>query len=90
MRRPEYGAKPPTADGQPAEIGKRSGPIGTLLGAVEWAARIVVHYPQYLWICALADRIDIYFWAYAGVNALYLARSLAQVAWRLGRFREAT
>jgi phosphatidylglycerophosphate synthase len=90
MRRPEYGAKPPTAEGQPAEVGKRSGAIGRLLNAVEWAARIVVHYPQYLWICALVDRIDVYFWAYAGVNALYLARSLAQVAWRLGRFREAT
>ena len=23
MRRPEYGAKPPTEDGQPAEVGKR-------------------------------------------------------------------
>jgi phosphatidylglycerophosphate synthase len=90
MRRPEYGAKPPTAEGQPAEVGKRSGPIGTVLNAIEWAARIVVHYPQYLWICAIADRIDVYFWAYAAVNALYLARSLLQIAWRLGRFREAT
>jgi phosphatidylglycerophosphate synthase len=90
MRRPEYGARPPTAEGQPAEVGKRTGPIGVVLNAVEWAARVVVHYPQYLWICALADRIDIYFWAYAGVNALYLARSLMQIAWRLGRFQEAT
>ena len=62
MRRPEYGAKPPTADGQPAEVGKRRGPIGGVLNAMEWAARVVVHYPQYLWICALADRIDVYFW----------------------------
>src|SRR5437868_2509773 len=41
MRRPEYGAKDPTEDGQPAEL--RRGP----LAAVEWAARVVVHYPQY-------------------------------------------
>jgi phosphatidylglycerophosphate synthase len=90
MRRPEYGAKPPTADGQPAETGKRRGPIGAVLNAVEWAARIVVHYPQYLWLCALIDRIDLYFWAYAAVNALYFAKSFAQIALRLGRFREAT
>jgi phosphatidylglycerophosphate synthase len=86
MRRPEYGAKPPTEDGQPAELGKRRGPIGVVLGAVEWAARVVVHYPQYIWICALANRIDLYFWAYAAVNALYLARCLAAIALRLGRF----
>lgn len=86
MRRPEYGAKPPTEDGQPAELRKRRGPIGLALGLVEWAARVVVHYPQYIWICALVDRLDIYFWAYAAVNALYLARCLAAIMLRLGRF----
>jgi hypothetical protein len=86
MRRPEYGAKPPTEDGQPAELRKRRGPIGLLLGLVEWAARVVVHYPQYIWICALANRLDIFFWAYAAVNALYLARCLAAITLRLGRF----
>ena len=80
MRRPEYGAKDPTEDGQPAEL--RRGP----LAAVEWAARVVVHYPQYIWLCAVVNRIDVYFWAYAVVNALYLAKSLASIALRLGRF----
>ena len=89
MRRPEYGAPPPTADGQPAELGARRGPIGAVLNALEWAARFVVHYPQYLWACALAGRIDVYFWAYAAVNALYLARSLAAILLRLGRFEPA-
>jgi phosphatidylglycerophosphate synthase len=86
MRRPEYGARPPTAEGQPAEVGRRRGAVGAVLNLLEWAARFVVHYPQYLWICALADRIDLYFWAYAGVNALYLAKSLAAIVLRLGRF----
>jgi hypothetical protein len=89
MRRPEYGARPPTADGQPAEVGKRRGPLGAVLNALEWSARVVVHYPQYLWLCALADRIDVYFWAYAAVNALYLARSFAAILFRLGRFERA-
>jgi phosphatidylglycerophosphate synthase len=86
MRRPEYGAKPPTADGQPAEVGARRGPIGAVLNVLEWAARFVVHYPQYIWLCAVLDRIDVYFWAYAAVNALYLLRSLAAILVRLGRF----
>lgn len=81
MRRPEYGAKPPTEDGQPA-VARPRGPIAV----IEWAARVVVHYPQYIWLCALTNRIDVYFWAYAGVNALYLAKSLAAILLRLGRF----
>ena len=84
MRRPEYGAKPPSEDGQPAEL-KKGGPIAWS----EWAARVVVHYPQYLWLCAIVDRIDIYFWPYIAVNALYLAKSFAAILLRLGRFAPA-
>ncbi len=80
MRRPEYGAKQPTEDGQPAQLGK--GP----LAIVEKAARVVVHYPQYIWLCAFVDRVDIYFWAYTAVNALYFAKSLATILVKLGRF----
>jgi phosphatidylglycerophosphate synthase len=86
MRRPEYGGKGPTEDGQPAEVGKRKGPVGMALNAFEWAARVVVHYPQYIWICAAVNRIDIYFWAYASVNALYLGLSFLKIFVRLGRF----
>jgi phosphatidylglycerophosphate synthase len=86
MRRPEYGGKGPTEDGQPAEVGKRKGPVGMALNAFEWAARVIVHYPQYIWICAAANRIDIYFWAYAAVNALYLGLSFLKIFFRLGRF----
>jgi phosphatidylglycerophosphate synthase len=87
MRRPEYGAKGPTEDGQPAQVGGRKGPVGMAVSGIEWAARVVVHYPQYLWICALANRIDVYFWAYAAVNALYLLKSLASIFFKLGRFK---
>ncbi len=86
MRRPEYGAPPPTADGQPAVIARRRGPVGLALSGLEHAARTVVHYPSYIWLVAALDRIDIYFWAYAGVNVLYLARCLLSVFLTLGRF----
>lgn len=86
MRRPEYGAPPPTADGQPAVIARRRGPVGMALTLLEHGARTVVHYPSYIWLCAAVNRIDIYFWAYAAVNALYLARCLLAVFLKLGRF----
>lgn len=86
MRRPEYGAPPPTADGQPAVITRRRGPIGLAVTGLEHAARIVVHYPSYIWLAAAVNRIDIYFWAYAGVNVLYLARCFLSIFLKLGRF----
>ncbi len=90
MRRPEYGAPPPTADGQPAVVTRRRGPLGLAVTGLEHGARIVVHYPSYIWLVALLNRIDIYFWAYAAVNVLYLARCLLSVFLRLGRFQPAT
>ncbi len=89
MRRPEYGAPPPTADGQPAVVARRRGPLGLAVTALEHGARIVVHYPSYIWLVALVNRIDVYFWAYAAVNVLYLARCLLSVFLRLGRFEPA-
>ena len=86
MRRPEYSGQSPTEDGQPAVIAKRSGIVGFGISTLEHAARVVVHYPSYIWLCAAFNRIDIYFWVYAGVNALYLARSFLMIMMRLGRF----
>ncbi len=87
MRRPEYGGGVAiTEDGQPAQVGKRRGPIGMAMNVFEWAARIVVHYPQYLWLVAAVNRIDIYFWAYAGVNVLYFGMSMMKILVKLGRF----
>jgi len=86
MRRPEYGGKPVTEDGQPAELTRRRGPIGLAVTALEWVARVLVHYPQYIWICAVVNRMDVFFFVYASVNALYLARCLLAIVLRLGRF----
>jgi hypothetical protein len=59
------------------------------LNVFEWAARVVVHYPQYIWICALAGRIDVYFWAYGAVNVLYFGMTFLTIMVRLGRFQPA-
>lgn len=87
-RRAEYGAKPVTEDGQPAETGGRRGAVGSVLNLVEHGARIVVHYPSYILIVALVPpgRMDLYFWGYAGVNALYAAKTALGIAVKLGKF----
>jgi phosphatidylglycerophosphate synthase len=86
IRRPEYGAAPPTEDGQPAVIKKRKGDAGTVLGVIEHLARSVIHYPQYIWILCIADRVDVFFWVYGGVNVLYLGRTGLAIMLRLGGF----
>ncbi len=88
MRRAEYGAPPPTEDGQPVQLATRRGLVGTAIGLAERGARVLVHYPSYILIVALIPygRLDIYFWAYAGVNVLYAARSFLSIFMKLGRF----
>lgn len=91
IRRPEYAGLPapaPAVDAAPAPApaAPRPSPIRLALGLVEAVARFFVHYPQYIWICAVADRMDVFFWTYAGVNALYFARTFAGVLLKLGRF----
>jgi len=86
MRRPEYGAKPPSEDGQPAVIQRRTGVLGMGVSGLEHLARTVVHYPSYIWLAAALDRMDLFFWIYGGVNVLYLLRTSLVLVIRLGRF----
>ncbi|HET6284251.1 MAG TPA: CDP-alcohol phosphatidyltransferase family protein [Polyangia bacterium] len=53
--------------------------------AVEAIGRFIVHYPSYIMFVALADRMDLFLHAYAGINAAYASRSLLGVAVKLGR-----
>jgi len=87
VRRPEIeGPRPPTATAEggasrPRSAGRR------LVGLAESAAKLVIHYPSYIWIAALAGRLDWYLFPYVAVNALYAARTLAAVAVRFGARR---
>jgi hypothetical protein len=61
--------------------------VRRLVGLVEGAAKLVIHYPSYIWITVLAGRLDWYLFPYVAVNALYAARTLAAVAVRFGARR---
>jgi hypothetical protein len=56
------------------------------LAIVEGAAKFVVHYPSYLWLAAAIGRIELYFFPYIVINALYAARMFLSVSLRFGRF----
>lgn len=88
MRRPEYSAGRASADDgeQAPVIPARQGLVGMGISLLEHAARVVVHYPSYILIVAAFGRIDIFFWAYTGVNVLYLGRTMLVLVVRLGRF----
>jgi phosphatidylglycerophosphate synthase len=78
MRRPELGA---LAGAAPAKE-RRRGPLGWL----ESFAKLLVHYPSYIWLAAAFNRIDLYFYPYIAVNTLYAGGALLSVALRHGRF----
>jgi hypothetical protein len=82
VRRPEV-----AGPAQPSAVTSSHPPslLRRLVGVVESGAKFLIHYPSYLLYVALIGRIELYFWPYVAVNALYAARAFAGVAWRFGR-----
>jgi len=77
VRRPEIA--PPAA----TAWGAKSRP--SIVSLFERAAKLVIHYPSYFLFVAISGRLEIYFFPYIAVNALYAAMTLASVALRFGR-----
>ncbi len=58
--------------------------IHTAISLFERLCKFIIHYPSYVLILALFNRIDLYFYAYLAVNALYLGRMFLLVLRKLG------
>ncbi len=80
-RRPEYTGPPPPAPEPAAAPGLARRVVGLPMAA----ARLIVNYPAYVVFLALADRIDLYFWAYGATVALYTLKTFAGACLKLGR-----
>lgn len=81
LRRPE------TA---PASAAPSQGPrprsfVQRAIALAERAARLLIHYPSYIWLAALTGRIEVFLYPYVAVNALYAVRAFAVVALKHGR-----
>ncbi len=81
QRRPEIVLPAPPAV-QPAP--PRSLLMRGIAGA-ERVAKFLIHYPSYILYAALLGRLELYFFPYIAVNALYAARAWTSVALRFGR-----
>jgi len=46
----------------------------------------ITHYPSHIWLVALLGRFDLFFWIYALLHALYLARGWLLLTVRFGAF----
>jgi hypothetical protein len=82
QRRPEIAPPaPPPGAAPPAP----KSPLARAIGVVERIAKFFIHYPSYILYAALLGRLELYFFPYIAVNALYAARAWTSVALRFGR-----
>lgn len=80
-RRPEIA--PPKPEGA-APAAPRS-LVQRLVGLPFAVAKFLIHYPSYILVAALIGRLEVYFYPYVLVNAVYMLRSLAVVTLKFGR-----
>lgn len=79
-RRPEYPQPEPVLSTTPA----KSSPLKVPIRAAEWVSKQIINYPTYVVLLALADAIEVYFWAYIAVYLLYTTRTFLAVVLKLG------
>ena len=82
QRRPEIAGKP--ADAKDAAPATRS-VVAIIAGLPMSLAKFLIHYPSYILYTAIAGHIELYFYPYIAVNALYALKSLAWLALNFGR-----
>lgn len=72
----------PQKHGQAAGEGRTGGP----LWPIKMIARFVTQYPASIPLFAMAGRLDLFLYTYAGFHALYTAQSVLVILIKLGRF----
>ncbi len=82
QRRPEIAGKP--AD-SPNVVAPRRSLVGRAVGLVERVAKLLIHYPSYILFVGLSGHLELYFYPYIAVNALYAVKAFTSVTLRFGR-----
>ncbi len=89
VRRPELSGHATPTEAHYEAIGEKR-PIsfaGRIAAFLMTFLRFLNHYPSHIWIFALADRLDVFFWMYGLLNLLYLGRGWLGLIVRFGRPR---
>ena len=81
VRRPELSGQETTVEAHYETVAKQKMSIGSLITGF---LRLLNHYPSHIYLFALADRLDLYFWIYIALNLLYLARGWLGLLIRFG------
>lgn len=87
VRRPELSGRETTVDAfyetqtseAPRSLARRIAGLGLMF------LRFLNHYPSHIWIFAIAGRLDVFFWMYAALNLLYVAKGWLGLLIRFGR-----
>lgn len=87
VRRPELTGHATPTEAHYEAVGEKrpQSLVGRAAGLVMTFLRFLNHYPSHVWIFAIADRLDVFFWMYAGLNLLYLGRGWLGLVVRFGR-----
>jgi len=87
VRRPELSGRESTVEAHYETVveEKPKSIVGRLASLVTTFLRFLNHYPSHIWIFAILGRMDVFFWMYVSINALYLARGWLGIVLRFGR-----
>lgn len=87
LRRPELSGRETTVEAhyETVQEEKPKSLVGKIASLVTTFLRFLNHYPSHLWVFALADRLDVFYWIYIAINLLYLARGWLGIVLRFGR-----
>ena len=88
-RRPELTGKETPVEAHYETVGetKPRSLAGRLVALPMMLLRFLGHYPSHIWAWVAAGRLDVFFWIYVTINALYLGRGWLGLTLRFGRFR---
>ena len=86
VRRPEISGKetPVDAHYEANAAATPPSPLRRLAAHVFTFLRFLNHYPSHIWLFVIAGRLDVFFWMYASLNALYLAKGWLGLVIRFG------
>ncbi len=88
VRRPELSGKETPVEAYYETVGANAGPQSPArqaVAALTTFLRFLNHYPSHLWLFALVNRLDVFFWLYTFNNLAYLGRGWLGLLIRFGR-----
>lgn len=85
-RRPEISGREQTVEAYYESVAREGGGgLRRIASLVFGLLRLLNHYPSHIYLFALAGRFDAFFFLYAALNALYLARGWLGILLRFSR-----